>query len=107
MIVGPLSEEEITIYDYPTIDLKDGDYEIQLLGYNYGYIKATLMQKNRYTTQFTSKVEMNSSISQTAEEINLEVSKKVGNDEVISRINQSAEQIQINANKVSLERKRN
>lgn len=54
-----------------------------------------------------TKVEMNSKIEQTAESINLEVSKKVGNDEVISSINQSAEQVQINANKISLERKRN
>lgn len=54
-----------------------------------------------------TKVEMNSAITQTAKEINLEVSKKVGNDEVISKINQSAEQVQINANKISLERKRN
>lgn len=36
--------------------------------------------------------------------INSEVSKKVGEDEVISKINQSAEQIQINANKISLKR---
>jgi len=101
-LVQPLDIEETITYDYPTIDLYDGDYEIQLVGYDYGYIKATLMEKNKYTTQFTSKVEMNSSISQTAEEINLEVSKKVGNDEVISRINQSAEQISIDANKINI-----
>lgn len=49
-----------------------------------------------------TKVEMNSAIEQSANEINLEVSKKVGNDEVISKINQSAEKVGINADKIEL-----
>ena len=48
---------------------------------------------------------MNSRITQTAESINLEVSKKVGNDEVISKINQSSEEISINANKINIDGK--
>ena len=48
-------------------------------------------------------VDLNSSITQTAEEINLEVSKKVGNNEIISKINQSAEKVSIQANKINLE----
>ena len=44
----------------------------------------------------------NSKITQTADEINSEVSKKVGNNEIISRINQSAEKITINASKVNI-----
>ena len=51
----------------------------------------------------TAVVDLNSSINQTAESINLEVSKKVGNNEIISKINQSAEKISIDANKISLE----
>ena len=51
---------------------------------------------------YPTTVEMNSAITQKANEINLEVSKKVGNDEIISKINQSAEAVQINANKISL-----
>lgn len=39
----------------------------------------------------------------TADGITSEVSRKVGNDEVISRINQSAEGVQIQANKVNIE----
>lgn len=39
----------------------------------------------------------------TADGITSEVSRKVGNDEVISRINQSAESVTINANKVNIE----
>lgn len=48
-----------------------------------------------------------SEIKQTTDSISSEVSKKVGNDEIISKINQSAEAVQINADKISLERKRN
>ena len=51
--------------------------------------------------------EAKSNFKQTTDRISTEVSKKVGNDEIISKINQSAEQVQINANKISLERKRN
>lgn len=105
--VGLLATEVTTDYPYPQILLGDGDYEIQILGYNVGYLAVRLMAQNIYTSQFATKVEVSSEISQTAQEINLEVSKKVGNDEVISKINQSAEAIQINANKISLARKTN
>lgn len=105
--VGLLTTEVTTDYAYPYIYLENGDYEIQLLGYNIGYLAVRLMAQNIYTSQFATKVEMNSAITQTAEEINLEVSKKVDENEVISKINQSAEQIQINANKISLARKTN
>lgn len=100
--VSPLATEQVIPYEYPTINLGTGDYTVCLLGYSNAYIMVRLMASNIYTTQFATKVEMNSAISQTAEEINLEVSRKVGKDEVISRINQSAEAITINANKISL-----
>ena len=45
---------------------------------------------------------LSSSITQTATEINTEVAQKVGKTEVISSINQSAEEIQISANKVNI-----
>ncbi len=51
-------------------------------------------------------IEESSQRIQTAQEIRQEVSRKVGEDEVISKINQSAEEIQIEANKISLKRKR-
>ncbi|MGN1206304.1 MAG: hypothetical protein ACI4SQ_04865, partial [Eubacterium sp.] len=41
-------------------------------------------------------------IDQTAESINLEVAKKVGNNEIISKINQSAESVTISASKINL-----
>lgn len=51
---------------------------------------------------YATTEKMNSKITQTAEEINSEVNKKVGNDEIISKINQSAEEVSINANKINL-----
>ena len=163
-------------YEYPRIELTDGDYVITLLGYHNAYLFVRLMAQNIYTTQFATKAEMNSEIRQTVEDVNIgvdkkltsyptttqmnsainvkadsitssvsrtyatktenantldtakgytdtqvttakseikqttdsissEVSKKVGNDEIISKINQSAEAVQINANKISLDGK--
>lgn len=51
----------------------------------------------------TAVVDLNSNINQTAESINLEVSKKVGKNEIKSAINQSAEEIQIQAKNIALE----
>lgn len=51
---------------------------------------------------YSTTTQMNSAISQTAQAINLEVSQKVGVDEIISRINQSAESISIDAGKINL-----
>lgn len=117
-------------YEYPRILLADGDYTVELLGYRNAYLFVRLMAQNIYTTQFATKAELNSEISQTsseiklsvdeklesyptttqmnsaisvtAQQINSEVSKKVGEDEVISKINQSAEAVTINADKISL-----
>ena len=87
---------------YPNIPLINGNYQISIPYQTTGYIYARLMVQNIYTDQFATKVEMNSKITQTATEINLEVSKKVGNDEVISKINQTSETITIQANKVNI-----
>ena len=46
--------------------------------------------------------DLSSQITQTADSITTEVSKKVGNDEIISKINQSAETVMIEANKINL-----
>lgn len=59
---------------------------------------------------YTTKEELTtakSEIKQTTDSITSTVSKKVGNDEIISKINQSSEKITIDANKISLKRKRN
>lgn len=153
---------------YPTIRLTEGDYTITIPYNLTTYIYARLMSKNLYTSQFATKVEVNSKITQTAQDITLstdkkledystttemnsaitvkaneitssvsetyetkenassqyetkenaskqysnikqttdnittEVGKKVGNDEVISKINQSAEAVGIKADKIEL-----
>lgn len=51
---------------------------------------------------YSTTEQMNSAIRQTADSINTEVSKKVNGDQIISKINQSAESISINANKINL-----
>lgn len=84
--------------------LKEGTNTITIQNYT-GEIKAKWAIKSDYTDVFATKVEMNSEIKQTKDEINLEVRKKVDENEVVSKINQSAEQIQIEANKISLKRK--
>ena len=117
-------------YDYPSILLTDGNYTVTILGYPNAYLFVRLMSQNIYTTQFATRAELNSAISQTVSEINLnvnqkllgyptteemyaainisvneislEVSSKVGKDEIISSINQTAEAIKINANKINL-----
>lgn len=99
--VKTVPEEEI-IGDY-NIELLEGTNTITIQNYN-AKLKAKFAFKNDYTDIFATRVEMESSITQTAEEINLEVRKKVDENEVISKINQSAEEIQIEANKISLKR---
>lgn len=85
--------------------LKEGNNTITIQNYT-ARIKAKWAIKSDYTDVFATKVEMNSEIKQTADSINLEVRKKVDENEIVSKINQSAEQIQIEANKISLKRKR-
>lgn len=159
--VSKLEKEQIialTPNEYPKIELKDGDYTIELLGYTNAYLSLRLMAQNIYTTQFATKSEVKSEISQKADEVNISVdkklsnystttqmnsainvkaneitsnvsttyatktelnttkseikqttdsisstvSKKVGNDEIISKINQSAETVGISADKIEL-----
>ena len=118
--------EEIGKY---TIYVSDGLNKIRIKNY-VANIDAKYIIKNNYTEQFTTQIQTQSQIkqasnqimlevseqyetqndanenysrlTQTAQEISTEVSKKVGNNEVISKINQSAEAVTINANKISL-----
>lgn len=128
--VYELADEVIIDYEYPTIQITEGDYEVSILGYEYGYIYIRLMAKNIYTDQFYTKAETNSLVDQTADNITLSVNQtltnysttsqmnsainvkageitsivatKVGKNEVISEINQTSEQVKINANKIGL-----
>lgn len=99
--VSLLSNEVVTDYPYPTILLKDGDYEIKLLGYNVGYLFVRLMAQNIYTTQFATKVELNSEITQTANTIMTSVNQKVGKTEVGTYIEQNTESVKLAWNQIS------
>lgn len=89
-------------YTFQVLSLKDGDYTVTILGYPNSYLKVRLMSKNMYTAQFATKVELHSSITETADSINLEVSKKVGKDEIISKINLTTESATIDAPKINI-----
>lgn len=77
-----------------------GDIRVRLYGGSTAYEVEVVYTK--YAGSFTNLSKTSSMIEQKADEINSEVSKKVGNDEIISRINQSAEKITINASKVNI-----
>lgn len=98
-----------TQYDYPTITLEDGNYSVYLDTYNNGYLFVKLMSANIYTSQFATKVELNSEISQTTNKINLELEKKIDEEKVTGAyimltINDDISGATIEADKVSLKR---
>lgn len=84
------------------IKLFKGDNYVYLADMTGNHFYAKYIIKNDFTDTYPTTVDMNSKITQTAEEIDLEVSKKVGEDEIISKINQTAEQITIDANKINI-----
>ena len=97
---------QIIDYDYPTIKLDGGKYRIYIehlrIENKSCYIQAKLMKKNDWTSQTTTRVEQNSTISQTASNILTEVSETYNGTELVSRINQTADAVSINANKINL-----
>ena len=95
------TQEEIEDLGELSISLNEGTNTIRIQNYN-ANIKAKFAIQSDYTDVFATKVKMNSSITQTAKEINLEVRKKVDENEIISKINQSAEKISIEANKINI-----
>ena len=85
--VYALAEEVVTSYTYPTIELQEGNYTIRLLGYETAYLFVRLMASNIYTTQFATKVEVNSAITQTTQNINLSVNQKLTNYSTTNEMN--------------------
>jgi hypothetical protein len=85
-------------YEYPHLEITDGDYEITLLGYDNVYMFIRLMAQNIYTTQFATKAELNSEITQTSQAINLSVDKKLSNYSTTTEMNA---QIQITADGIN------
>lgn len=95
-----LEEATTEYFGYIGITLPDDDYIISMPSFSDAYIYIRALAKNLYTSQYATKVELNSAITQTANEINMEVSKKVNGTEVVSTINQSAEQITLTGNRL-------
>lgn len=84
--------------EYKHLEITDGDYEITLLGYDNVYMFIRLMAQNIYTTQFATKAEVNSEITQTAQSINLSVDKKLESYSTTTEMNA---QIQITADSIN------
>lgn len=93
----PKATEDVISLPYPEIALGGGNYRISMESFEYYYLFVRLMSNNVYTTQFPTKVEMNSKIRQTAEEITTSVSRSYATkeeaEELDSRITQTAEEI--------------
>lgn len=85
-------------YAYPYIQLTEGDYTISLPGYSNGYIFVRLMSKNIYTSQFYTKAETNSLISQTSQSIDLSVNTKLSNYSTTNEMNSA---ISLKANEIT------
>ena len=98
-----LQEEIIEEIPDFKIQLKEGNPTIYLESFDTVKFDVTYMVKNEYTDTFATKIELNSSITQTKDEIKLEVSKKVDEDKVVNAINVSTEEILIKGNRLVVE----
>lgn len=84
------------------ITLEEGDNIFKVKNYD-ANISVTYVPKNDYTDTFATKVEMNSSITQTANEITLEVNKKADTDKLCSLISLSTDEINISGNRLIID----
>lgn len=91
---------EITEYEFPTIPLTAGDYNVYLLNYSGVYLFVQLMAANLYTTQFATKVELSSSISQTKDSITSEVKEEYATK---NELNTSVSTIRQTTDSINLE----
>ena len=100
------------------ITLFDSYNKIYLQCFNNAILSASYMVKNEYTDEFATKVELNSSLKQTSnsiiaevngtidtvdKDLNAKLELKVDTENLISEINASAENVNINSNKLNLE----
>lgn len=80
-----------------------GNNYISVKEYQDWKIEATYIFNNELNDLYATQVYMSSVIKQLSDEILLEVSKKVGDDELIAKINLTPETIKIIATKLALE----
>lgn len=94
--VGLLAEEEYEIRPFPTPEefyLSTGNYEIRLLGYNYGYIMVRAMASNIYTSQFATRSELSQTATRIRTEVSGEYATKTELQTVSASITQTADSI--------------
>lgn len=86
--VGLLSSPEIIEYDFSDLNiyLSEGNYQIEIPGYNTGFLFVRLMVLNAYTAQYATKVELNSAITQTVNSITSEVSQNYATKETTNSL---------------------
>lgn len=100
---GTIKDDPVTetLETLPII-IPEGNSTLEILT-NY-YIKATYVVKNAYRNVYSTKAELSAELNIEKDNISSYVrANYVGNEEVVSKINQSAEAIQIEANKIALE----
>lgn len=85
--VGLLANPRTDEYEFPHIELTDGDYTVQVIQYANAYLFARLMVQNYYTTQFATKAEVNSEIRQTVDNIDFSVNQKLTNYSTTTEMN--------------------
>ena len=92
--------QDDTYYYDDTFILKtfDDETKVSVKYFDNAHIKCEYIMANDFTTQFATQAEVGSTLTITENQI----SSKVSRNEIISEINQSAEQIQINASKINL-----
>lgn len=117
-----LPEAQIEYFVYQSLILQDGDYEVKMLSFPSAFIDIRTLAKNLYTSQYATKVEMNSAIKLTQDSINQSVTQKLDlmngdikelsanlelkigkndNDQIVSMINASADEINLTSNRLS------
>lgn len=95
-----LQKEKVEELGDFSIKISEGTNTITIKNYS-AKLNVKYAIKNEYSEVFATKVEMDSSISQTAEEIKTEVKKKVDGEEFGTYIQQNAEAIKIAWNQIS------
>lgn len=72
-VVTLLDTPNTETYEYPDLQLSEGNYTVSLVGYNNAYLFVRLLASNIYTTQFYTKAETKSVIEETTRTIYLGV----------------------------------
>lgn len=93
-----LDKEVSEVFEDYVFDLPKATIELSMQCFADVKFGALYMPRNAYTNTFATQVELNSFIEQTADSINTKVSK----GDIVSEINQNAEEVKIHANKIDI-----